>query len=110
MSVCANLKKFREKNGFTQKLLADFLGVEQGFISEVEKGERSLTADMIDRVSALFGVPAMAFGDEDIEALTFRCDTRMSDLFVDDLRTIATVNKIALNADFMAGLLAERSA
>lgn len=61
MSINGKIKEFRENSGYTQKNIADFLGVDQSMVSKIEKGERSLTSDMLDSLSALFGVPVSSF-------------------------------------------------
>lgn len=105
MSFNTNFKKIREQSGFTQTNIADFLGVDQSFISKVENGERSMTADMISKVSSLFGVPVVAFEKDNASTPKINCAFRASELSIDDLKTIATINKIALNANFMTELL-----
>lgn len=100
MGINGRIKELRENSGFTQKNIADFLGVDQSLVSKVEKGERSLTSDMLDSLSALFGVPVSSISNNTAvpsTALAFRA----SDLTAEDLHTIAFINKIALNANFM---------
>lgn len=100
MSINGKIKEFRENSGYTQKNIADFLGIDQSMVSKIEKGERSLTSDMLDSLSALFGVPVSSFSYNAAipsTALAFRA----SDLTGEDLQTIAFINKIALNANFM---------
>lgn len=47
-----DLKAFRKKNSITQVDLAAYLAVGQGFISQIEKGERPLPKDYISRLLA----------------------------------------------------------
>ena len=42
-----NIKALRDKMGFSQTSIARFLNVDQSLISKVEKGERTLSADML---------------------------------------------------------------
>lgn len=105
MDFGVRFKQLREQSGFTQKNVSDFLDVDQSFISKVEKGERSLTADMVSKVSSLFGVPVTAFETQNNYNFKVRYAFRMSDLSSEDLKTISAINKIALNARFMTELL-----
>lgn len=47
-----DLKAFRKKNSITQIGLAEFLGVGQGFISQIEKGDRPVPKEYISKLSA----------------------------------------------------------
>ena len=40
MEINVRIKELREKNGYTQKNIADFLSVDQSFVSKIENGER----------------------------------------------------------------------
>lgn len=45
-----DLKKFREANNLTQVELAKYLGVEQGFISQMESSDRPVPQKYIDKI------------------------------------------------------------
>ena len=47
-----DLKAFRKANHLTQIDLAEYLGVGQGFISQIEKGDRPLPKEYIRKLSA----------------------------------------------------------
>lgn len=47
-----DLKAFRKANHLTQIDLADYLGVGQGFISQIEKGDRPIPKDSISKLLA----------------------------------------------------------
>ena len=55
-TVGENIRALRENAEFTQNNLARFMNVDQSLISKVEKGERTLSADMLEKLAALFGV------------------------------------------------------
>ena len=43
------IKELRSESNYTQQNIADFLGVDQSFISKVEKNERVLTSDKLEK-------------------------------------------------------------
>ena len=106
MEINVRIKELREKNGYTQKNIADFLSVDQSFVSKIENGERSLTSDMISNLSALFGTTVLSLLN-DTGFTSTDCAFRASELTSNDLQTIAFINRIAINADFMTGLLGD---
>jgi len=108
MDINIKIKELREKNGYTQKNIADFLNVDQSFVSKAENGERTFTSDMINRLASLFGIHISTLLSERNDAMTSTaCAFRASDLTSDDLNTIALINQIAINANYMAELLGE---
>ena len=100
-----NIKTLRDSMGFNQSTIARFLNVDQSLISKVEKGERSLSADMLEKLACLFGVSI-----DDIESSTIKTSSlsfafRASDLSAEDLEAICAINRIALNSEYMAEML-----
>jgi transcriptional regulator with XRE-family HTH domain len=100
------IKTLRERSSFSQSNIAKYLKVDQSFISKIESGERSLSTDMLDKLTALFGVDLTAFEDSCISLdknLTFAF--RASEIADQDLEAISAINQIALNCNFMTTLL-----
>lgn len=100
-----NIKTLRDSMGFNQSTIARFLNVDQSLISKVEKGERSLSVDMLEKLACLFGVSI-----DDIESSTIKTSSlsfafRASDLSAEDLEAICAINRIALNSEYMAEML-----
>ncbi len=93
----ATLKTMREKAGLRQEQIADYLGVTQTFISQVEAGERSLTVDQLESIENLYA----AFVDMVEDALPIQAQ----DVNREDLRSIADIGKIAMNSRFMEKFL-----
>ena len=100
-----NIKTLRDGMGFNQSNIACFLDVDQSLISKVEKGERILSADMLEKLACLFGVPVDAIEDGSIEASGLSFAFRASELSVEDMEAISAINRIALNSEYMAELL-----
>ena len=102
-----NIRILRENAGFTQGNLAQFLSVDQSMISKIEKGERSLSADMIERLAPLFGVTPEQMEEQNVTASKLSFAFRGSDLNLNEMEAIAAINKIALNSEFMHAILEE---
>lgn len=96
-----NIRLLRDNAGFTQDNLAKFMGVDQSLISKVEKGERSLSADMIEKIASLFGVTVEQLEEQNMTASKLSFAFRGSEFSVAEMETIAAINKIALNSEFM---------
>lgn len=99
------LRKLREESGFKQSQIAEYLNVDQSYISRFEKNERSLSTDLIEKLSNLFGCSKKFFltGNDRLKPLPFAL--RASNITTDDLVTIAAINKIALNLRNMESLI-----
>lgn len=107
-NVGNNLKRLREASGFSQRSIADFLNVDQSLVSKIEKGERGISAVMLDELASLFGVSAAAVAN-DSAGRPLACAFRCSDLSRDEMRAVCAVNKIALNLEFLSGLLKDEA-
>lgn len=101
ISVGLKISKLRNESGISQKLLADYLRVDQSYISKIEKGERQVGMDLLTKLSDLFGCSLEYFNnDEDTHApmtIAFRADS----IDIEDLHTISAIQRIALNLKFM---------
>ena len=47
-----NLKEFRKENGISQQDLAEYLGIGQGYVSQMERGDRPVQKSMLERIKA----------------------------------------------------------
>ena len=48
------LKKLREENGYSQKQIADYLEIDQSYISKIEKGTRNLNEVSFNKLCLLY--------------------------------------------------------
>lgn len=108
--VGENIRMLRENAEFTQSNLAHFMNVDQSLISKVEKGERTLSADMLEKIAALFGVTVEQIESQPITASKLSFAFRGSDFSVEEMEAMAAINKIALNSEVMRVLLKEERA
>ena len=47
--------ELRKKNGFTQSQVAEYLEVDQSYISKCESNERQFSVDILEKAAELFG-------------------------------------------------------
>ena len=105
-SVGKKFSELRNKSGYTQSMVAEYLDVDQSYISKCEKGERQFSADIIEKAAELFGCTVDYFVKESGQFVEMPIALRAKSVTTEDLNTIAAINKIALNLRFMEGLLA----
>lgn len=99
--------ELRNKSGFTQSQLAEYLDVDQSYISKCEKNERQFSSDILEKAAELFGCTMDYFVSESCEFVEMPIALRAKSITAEDLNTIAAMNKIALNLRFMESLLEE---
>lgn len=54
-SACSLLREARQRAGITQRELADRVGVSQAAVSRLERGDRSLTVEALERLLLVMG-------------------------------------------------------
>jgi transcriptional regulator with XRE-family HTH domain len=93
------MKSFREKFGYVQEKVGNYLGISRELVSMYETGEREMPIEVIEKLSELFCVDSTAFFAETPEeamahvAFAFRKE----DMEESDLHEIAKFGKIVLN-------------
>jgi transcriptional regulator with XRE-family HTH domain len=50
------LRSLRKKKGWTQVELADYLGLDRGYVSNIERGQRNVTLETAQVVARGFGI------------------------------------------------------
>ncbi len=98
-------KNLRKQNGLTQGQLAQYLNVDQSYISKCEKKERQFSVDILEKAGNLFGCSIEYFTSDETEYSPAVIALRAKAVTAEDLETIAIMNKIALNLRYMEGLL-----
>ena len=56
LNFSKNLKKIRLSKGFSQESLADECGLHRTYVSSVERGERNITVDNMEKLALALGV------------------------------------------------------
>lgn len=54
--VGRNLRRYRLEHGFSQEAFADHMGVHRTYFGAVERGERNLTLQTLERIATFLGV------------------------------------------------------
>lgn len=107
ININIKLKELREKTGFTQSQVANFLGVTQSFLSKSELGERNLTVDQVEKLSALYGYNSLELAKAD-KLVPIQLAFRATEITQEDLSVIADINQIYINSKFMTDLLEKK--
>lgn len=101
------LKQLRENSGLRQGQIAEFLGVDQSYVSKVEADERALPIEQLEKLATLYGYDSSIFESDTIEVKPIKLALRARDLSVEDMHVLATISHIANNCRFMTNLLGE---
>lgn len=95
-----NLKMWREKLGYSQEKIADYLGISRENISYFEIGTREIPVKHLERIADLFGIEPVVLLEENPStsyaemAFAFRND---KDLSAEALSNVAKFKKIVRN-------------
>ncbi|MGB7595163.1 MAG: helix-turn-helix transcriptional regulator [Erysipelotrichaceae bacterium] len=97
-------KMLRECNKITQSQMADFLNVDQSYISKFEADERQLSIDLLEKCSDLFGCSVKVFFEETTEMPAMKMAFRTANTNSIELKDLAMINRIAMNLEMMEKL------
>ena len=97
IDIGKRIKGLRKDANLTQSKVADFLSLDQSMIAKIERGERSISSDVIEKLSYLFCCTKnYILTGEDPEQ---KCmiSFRSGDITENDLESLTIINKIVLN-------------
>lgn len=95
------LTQLRTKSELTASDIAEYLGVEEEEVVNIENGKSPLLASMVDELSKLYGVSVIRLIKDDNYLVGV---PSLKDCDIKDLRDIAKINTIALNLGQMKEL------
>lgn len=90
MSVGSNLQYLRRVNGFTQKEIANYLGVDQSLVSKIEHDTRKINMTWLNKLCNLYCIEDYKLLNDDLTDYTpLNIQGETSDLHV-----IAKMNQV----------------
>ena len=108
MSVISqSIKKLREDSSFTQEQIAQYLDMDLSLLSSIEDGTETISVNNLEKLGCLFGIKIEDFSNAQLNS--GKLSISSSSLTKEDLSTIASINKIAMNLNMMHELLNEDS-
>lgn len=102
-----NIKLVRENSGYTQKQVAEYLGINRSAYANYESGERTAPLSVLEGVAKLFGVEMSLLFEADHSKIQsfLLCAFRADRLSVDDMKQVADFKDVAMSYLKMIKLL-----
>lgn len=95
------LKQLRKSNNYTQKQIANYLEINQGQLSKIENGKRSLNLKLLDKICKLYNCSHEYILLKSDELSVNKFDFRTNEI---DLNLIGKMNQISGNLKFLRSL------
>ena len=95
------LQELRESKGLSQSDLANYLGISQPLLSQIESGNRNLNLSLLDKLCSLYGCSDSYILCKSDEYNSINFSFRSKNAAREDLDCIASVHKIILNMRFL---------
>lgn len=98
---------FRERMNYSQEQIAQFLGVTQGHISNVESGVKNFPFNKLRKLADLYGCKPTDFEtDVDISLVPVAMRSSNNPDAGNDLKVVAKTRKVLKNINLMKGVIA----
>ncbi len=105
--IAHNIKLLRDASGFTQDMIANYLGINRSTYSNYESGDRELPFLLMEKLADMYGCDLYDFYSQDETKLTGMLATafRVDSLSPEDLAQVAAFKRIVRNSLKMDQLL-----
>jgi transcriptional regulator with XRE-family HTH domain len=60
-TVARNVRRLRQERGYTQEELSELAGINRNYTGMIERGERSPTVDMLEKLAKALKIDPVAF-------------------------------------------------
>ncbi len=70
--LAANLRYFRSEQKLSQEALADLVGLHRTYVGSVERSERNVSLDNVERLATTLGVDVTTLLSEDVSKVQSR--------------------------------------
>ena len=60
-TVAKNVRRLRKERGYTQEALSELAGINRNYTGMIERGERSPTVDMLEKLAKALKIDPVAF-------------------------------------------------
>ena len=67
--VGSRLRQLRKERGISQARLAEILDLSASYVNQIEHDGRPLTAAVLERITAAFGIDPTFFADQDLSLI-----------------------------------------
>ena len=106
--ISKNIRQLRDKFGYTQQFIADYLNISHAAVSQYENDARTIPTSVIEKLALLYNIEEFDLYEENpekqslITSFAFRSDN----LSVTDMQSISAFRKIIYNYINMTTALA----
>ncbi len=102
-----NLKSYRERSGFSQEMIANYLKIQREQVSYYETGARETPFEVLTKLSDLYGVEMVEFFEEEEDRVreNVACAFRTDGFTEKDMEVIAGFKAIVKSYQKMSNLM-----
>ena len=105
-TIGSRLKKLRIENGYSQRQVAEYLGIDQSNLSKIENNKRKLNWLLSDKLLSLYNcTPEYLIGETDFYIKPKISFKSKSDI---DLNAVSKINKLSYHLDVLRELDGEK--